>query len=70
MEKNLTNISIVALICGTVLLVATFIWPTPYLYMKVTRPVYRGLGYQESDQVWRINRLTGFAIDLEVTVTD
>jgi hypothetical protein len=65
MDKNTANVAITVVICCAALVFAIVIWPTPYFYIKVTRPVYRGLGYQESDQVWRINRLTGSAAAVE-----
>jgi hypothetical protein len=70
MDKNTANVSFAAAICCAVIAFVILIWPTPYIYMKVTRPVYRGLGYQESDQVWRINRLTGSAVAVEATVAE
>ena len=43
-----TKLKIVAMICGTVLFIATFIWPTPYRYER-----YRGWS------LLRTTRLTG-----------
>jgi hypothetical protein len=71
MDRNQANLAIAALICATALLVAVFVWPTPYLYITVNRPVWRGIGgYSEYNQVWRINRLTGSAVAVEVAVTE
>lgn len=52
---------VVALVCVTILLWGFFIWPTPYLYEKVTRPYYGGGRDGNKQEVWRINRFTGRA---------
>lgn len=51
MDRNTTIAIVTVIVCLTVLFVSIFIWPTPYVYEKVT--------YGKTQQIFRINRLTG-----------
>lgn len=53
MKRNTTIAVITGIVCLTVLLVSVFVWPTPYMYEKVTSG--------KSLQIFRINRFTGEA---------
>lgn len=53
---NFVKIAIAAMVCATALGWGFFIWPTPYRYEKVTRPLHNG---QSFDEVYQVNRFTG-----------
>lgn len=55
MNKDSTTIVVTAIVCATFLVIAIFIWPTPYTYEIVTRPFYN----RTKQEVYRINRFTG-----------
>jgi hypothetical protein len=56
-DKYITIIVALAILCTTALIWGVFIWPTPYQYEKVTRPWYTGT----KQEIYRINRFTGTA---------
>jgi len=61
MEKTVdrTKLWITAIICGTVLLLGFFIWPTPYRYDKVRSDSYYMI---------RTTRITGYSVVIKPEV--
>ena len=55
MKAHIATVAVTAIVCGTILVVACFIWPTPYTYERATRPRYD----DTIQEVYRVNRFTG-----------
>jgi len=72
LTTNLTRIIVVGLSCITILLIAIFVWPTPYRIEKVSVPVQVrsfenstwNRKYVTRQEVYRINRFTGKSVKI------
>jgi hypothetical protein len=61
MIRLLIRLLCVAMVCATILVVAFFVWPTPYYYETVRRPYFSQSGVTHTEEVYRVHRVTGDA---------
>jgi len=58
-QRTILILTIAVIIGACVLAWGTFIWPTPYHYVKVSRPFYYITEMRTKEVVYRINRFSG-----------